>query len=108
MLLYRYVEAAEFAAIGKDRAIRSLAPTTYFTPDRYDDPVQARRRLALPGVRPFRVGPIMEEQAGASGWAIPSVVQPLYGQPGGGRECQTPATTYLFGGYDMVRGAYAF
>ena len=99
---YRYVGEAELAYISATREIRSLSAVTHFTPDRYDDPDEAQRFLALERRPQFRLGPIPEDEMPEFD-AVPlrDVEFKGPGRPGGGTEVATTATVSLFGVYDL-------
>lgn len=99
---YRYVGEAELAYINANREIRSLSGITHFTPDRYDDPDEAQRFLALERRPQYRVGPIPEGEMPEFD-AVPLQEVEFKGpdRPGGGTEMATTATVRLFGVYDL-------
>lgn len=99
---YRYVGEAELAYIRANREVRSLSGVTYFTLDRYDDPDEAQRFLALERRPQFRVGPLPEDEMPEFD-ALPLQDVEFKGadRPGGGTEVATTATVSLFGVYDL-------
>lgn len=83
----------------EERRVRSAAPSssgTWFSPTRYENPVDALRDLALPYIPTHRIGPIGIDQI--PGFTIElRRSQPLFGQPGGGVEARGMGDVWLFG-----------
>jgi hypothetical protein len=98
LMFYRYTDEVEAAAIRQSQRIEPGAGrvTKWYTPDRYDTGLDARRFLALRYTPVYRVGPIPEDELPDLDHAPLRVVQPAYGQPGGGLEVATTKPMYLF------------
>ena len=105
ILLYRYVSAAEKQFIEETGMIRSSSGITYFTPDRYEDPVEARSMLALAATPEWRIGGIPDVQMPDFDALPMRVVSPGAGQPGGGTQCATSRPVYLFGITKLTGGS---
>lgn len=100
---YRYLsDSAEVDRVVDERRIESTGeenPSTWFSPTRYDDPVDARRELAIPNRPDHRIGPVPDVIMPTLEKG-PRTVQPNFGQPGGGVEVCTTKPIWLFGLWD--------
>lgn len=99
--LYRYVSHPdELQQLRRLRLIRSVNPAlsgaTWLTPDRYNDPAEAQRRLALSRLPTHRIGPIPRYKVPVFD-IEPRTVAALNGQPGLGSECRTQLAIWVFG-----------
>ena len=94
-----------------DRKVLSGNPRTahetWYSPTRYDDPVDAQQYLALPApILPiYRIGPI-PENAVQTLTVGPRRVQPAFGQPGGGIEIATRTPLWLTGLWSFALNDY--
>ncbi len=100
---YRYItDVHERNQLVSERKIHSRNPMrgheTWFSPTRYDNPLQAQQNLALPAtILPiYRLGPI-PETAIENLTIGPRRVQPANGHPGGGLEIATRSPVWLLG-----------
>jgi len=107
---YRYISSpAEVKQINDDRKVLSVNAqtgfTTWYTPTRYTNLGQATQELSLPQQPTHMIG-------GLSDVIMPSfhialrVVQPNFGQPGGGVEAATQNPVWLLGLWDYVGSAW--
>ena len=109
---YRYIvnvmERNQLIAERKVLSINSASGyVTWYTPTRYDNPLDAQRELALPSsiVPMYRVGPIAETLMPPLSTG-PRRVAPAFGYPGGGLEVSTNEPVWLFGLWSFANGAY--
>jgi hypothetical protein len=87
--LYRYVGIDEAISI-RDSGCLERGGQLWLTPDYYNDPDEAQRKLALPGQIPpaYRVGPIWALDVVFDGVPL-SIAPARFGQPGGGWQVST-------------------
>jgi hypothetical protein len=101
---YRYVSSAdEMEYIFTTRTIMSNSGVTYFTPNRYEDAGEAQRKLNMPSLPLYRVGPTSADMM--PGFDIVDL-QPVPGALGDAVEAATSRPVYLFGIYDFRSGLY--
>jgi hypothetical protein len=81
----------------KNNMILSYSRQTHFSPDCFDSAEDAQRKLPLAQRPAWRVGGISEPRMPERDAAPGPLANPMYGQPGGGRECATSEPVYLFG-----------
>lgn len=99
---YRYINSAEKQYIIDNRWIQSRNPQgTYYTPNRFEDPMDAQRFLSLRYIPENRVGPIPNYVIPAFDIVRLRIVPPAHGQSGGGYEACTSRPVYLFGIYNF-------
>ena len=108
-LYYRYAShQAVFDQLRENRLIRSTNPRgggrTWCTPSRYDNPLVAQTELALRRPPARRFGPIPADEMPDFDVHGRQVVQPAYGQPGGGIEVCTTGQVFIFGCYNLANG----
>ena len=106
---YRYISNSEKGYIRQNKRIQTNnlnALGTYYTPDRFDDPVDVQSFLSLRKTPENRVGPI-------SRFALPvfdviplRITPPAHGQPGGAYEACTSHPVYIFGIYNFNHNIY--
>lgn len=102
---YRYVSAGELASLRRSRTIQSQSGVTYFTPERYDDPQEAYRKLASYAVPEHRIGPIpADEMPDFDQVPLRPVGFKDRDRPGGGVEAATSKPVHLFSIYDFHSG----
>jgi hypothetical protein len=77
--------------------ILSNSGQTHFSPGCFDSAEDAQRKPALAQRPAWRVGGISESRMPERDAAPGRLASPMYGQPGGGRECATSEPVYLFG-----------
>ena len=93
---YRYVGDAEKKSIEDEGTIQSKYALTWFTPDRYDSAVEAKKCLALSSPPNWRIGPVPSGEMPDFDKVPLRPVAPANGEPGGGVECATSRPVYLF------------
>lgn len=103
---YRYVSNPnELNQLRRLRLVRSvnthLQGATWLSPDRYDDPIEAQRRLSLSRPPTHRIGPIPAHKVPLFDIDMRTVA-PAYGHPGMGRECRTRLAIWLYGLWDFA------
>lgn len=103
---YRFFShSAEFNQLQRDRVVHTTNPhgrgEPWFTPTRFEDPVDAQRLLALQRTPQFRVGPIPADEMPDFDVCGPRRIQPAYGQPGGAVEVCTTMPVFIFGCYNF-------
>lgn len=104
---YRYLsDPTEVAQIIHERRIQSTnsaaGHATWYSPTRYDNPVDAQRELALPNAPSHRVGPVSDQQMPT--FDIPArPVAPAFGYPGGEVEARTRFPIQIFGLWDFQK-----
>lgn len=100
-MFYRYIGfPQEVQQIVTDRRVqstnRATGYATWYTPTRYDGPVDAKRELALKRLPTHRVGPIPVDEMPYFDIG-PRRADPAHGEPGGGIEARTLEPVWLFG-----------
>lgn len=110
LMFYRYISHnSELDLLRAERRIRSTNPVatgTWFTTKRYDNPMEAQRRLALSKPPTHRIGPIPE--AHMPTFTTPRTVAPAAGQPGGGDETFADGEVLLSGLWSFGAGDWEF
>lgn len=98
VMLYRYTDSGEAAAIQRDQRIEPGPGKIckWYTPDRYDVGADAEKFLALAYTPTHRIGPIPSDDLPDFDHVPLRVVGAANGQPGGGLEAATTQTMYLF------------
>lgn len=108
---YRYLsDPWEVAQIKNERKIQTLNPNalgTWYSPNRYEDPNEARKELALYTSPTHRLGPIPADQMPDFYIGLRPAA-PYKGQPGGGVEASTKEPVWVFGLYDFSNNCYDF
>ena len=93
---YRYTGFNEKSWVDQELMVESKSGITFLSPDVFESAEEAWRRLALPKIPAFRIGPFYPHELPAI--VIPDrVVSPNFGQPGGGRECAVEGPIRVFG-----------
>lgn len=108
---YRYIShPAEIKQVLDERTVRTTRPRaqkTYFTTLRENNPVITQRKLSLPDIPIYRVGPFSTAE-------LPDlmvhfrIAVPAYGHAGGGIEVAIRGKVHIFGVYDMNNNNYRF
>ena len=93
-----------------ERIIRSSNPRgggrTWFTNQRLRDAAEAEMVLALPNRPRYVVGPVPEDEMPFFDVCCARVVDPAYGNPGGGVEFCTTQQVEVFGWYSFESNAW--
>lgn len=108
---YRYIShPVEIRQVLDERTVRTTKPyaqKTYFTTLREDNPTIIQRKLSLPDIPIFRVGPFSTSE-------LPDLIVhfriavPAHGHAGGGIEVAIRGRIHIFGVYDMNHNTYRF
>lgn len=102
---YRYIsEQREVDQLTEDRILESVGtsdPYTWFAPMRFEDPQDAKEKLALPNLPEHRIGPLYEVTMPSFDKG-PRKVQANFGEPGGGVEVCTTREIRLQGLWDFA------
>jgi hypothetical protein len=101
---YRYFShPLELQQLVDDRMIHTSSPgnggKTWFTPQRFNDPVDALDLLALSRLPEYRVGPIRGDDMPDFDVCGPQRIEPMGGRSGGGIEVCTTKKIHIFGCY---------
>lgn len=98
VMFYRYVDDFEAALIRQNRRIERGPNQSlkWFTPDRYENGLDALRFLAMRYKPTYRVGPIPSDELPDFHYPPLRVVGSANNQPGGGLEAATTEIVYLF------------
>ncbi len=108
---YRYIShPTEIRQVLNERTVRTTKPhaqKTYFTTLRENRPIIAQRKLSLPDIPIYRVGPFSTAE-------FPDlmvhfrIAVPAHGHAGGGIEVAIKGRIHIFGVYDMNNNSYRF
>ena len=108
---YRYssheLEAARLRDERKIGTTNPRAQGSWYTLDRYEDPVQAQQQLALPKTPRHRIGPISIDMMPEFIVQV-RTVSPRNGQPGGGTEVKVRGEILTFGCWEFNSRLYVF
>ena len=101
--LFRYVSShTEFDFIEKNRIIYSMNPMgTYWTTLITEDPLEAKRLLALPKIPHYRVGGISLADLDIRMVKRFDTASPAYNEPGGGEEILIEGAIPIVSIYDF-------
>ena len=108
---YRYIShPVEIRQVLDERTVRTTRPRahkTYFTTLRENNPAITQRKLSLPDIPVYRVGPFSTAELPDLKVHFRTAV-PAYGHAGGGIEIAIGGKIHIFGVYDMNSNIYRF